>query len=203
MKLIIDEQACQKHGLTTQEALLAWAIRHAEPDDWSNLLARQVLVKKEGLLLVTQHWSDVLDEIICDSPKEQDNEERLNNLAMQIQQCFPKAKMLDRFGRPTPYFYRCNKTEIKNKLKKFFFRYGDVPDEDIIDATKRYVASFGDNYAGMRLAKYFIWKDDKRLQDDGETKVEALSDLATFLENKGSEGDEKTSIDDDWMITIK
>ena len=201
MKLILNEDACLKHSLTFQEALLALAIRNAELDDWSNLEDREIVVHKNGVYYVTQPWSDILDEIICDSATDTNEDERLLKLASKIQECFPKQKMKDRFGRDTPYFYRCNKAEIKNKLKKFFLRYGQVSDEDIIDATKRYVASFNGNYAGMRLAKYFILKDDKRLQDDGETKVEALSDLATFLENKES-GDERGVNTEDWTVRL-
>jgi hypothetical protein len=64
-----------------------------------------------------------------------------------------------------------------------------VEDEDILDATRRYVASFQGNYSGMRLIKYFILKDDVRQGEDGN-HVEQISDLATFLENKESEGEE-------------
>ena len=129
----------------------------------------------------------------------EDNDKRLMQLAERVQECFPKQKMRDRFGRETPFYYRCNKSEIKKKLEKFLERYGEVSDEDIIDATKRYVASFRGNYSGMRLAKYFIWKDDRKLGDDEQLHVEALSDLATFLENK----DSGQGTEDDWMMNSK
>ena len=165
MKLTIDEKICHKHKMTLNEVLVALAIRNGlDGNDILNMLKREILVegKNDSWYLITQHWSDVVDEIICDSSNTDNiTDERLMNLAVKIQNCFPATRMLDRFGKPTPYYYRCNKGEIIGKLKKFFLRFGNYSDEEIVDATKRYVASFNGNYSGMRIAKYFIWKDDK------------------------------------------
>jgi hypothetical protein len=108
--------------------------------------------------------------------------------------------MKDRFGRPTPYYYRCNNGEVVKKLKKFFTIFGNVSDEEILDATKRYVASFQGNYTGMRIIKYFILKDDVKPSEDGQGHVEQISDLATFLENKESE--EEVVNNEDWTTKL-
>lgn len=206
MKTTIDEKVCLKHKLTMQELLLALAVRTCDITQvLQNLLAREVIVQKGGQYLITQHWNEVVDAILNDSSSNGDelSEERLLALVKKIQECFPKGKMKDAFGLDTPFYYRCNKTELMNKLKKFFANYGNVSDEDIVDATKRYVASYAPKgYRGMRLAKYFIWKDDRKLMADEEVHVEQVSDLATFLENKGEDKDEVTSRDD-WMVNSR
>ena len=188
MKITIDEKVCLKHKMTVQEVLLALAFRMANSDIViDNMLNREILVDK-GDYLVTQHWSDVLDEIIADSSGSiEKSDGEIVELAKQMRELYPQGKMKDRYGRMTPYYYRCNNSEVVKKLKKFFTIFGNVSNEDILDATKRYVASFQGNYTGMRLIKYFILKDDVRPSEDGTGHVEQISDLATFLENKESE----------------
>lgn len=194
--------------MTVPEVLLALAIRaQGSTDVLENMVNREILVRpneKAPLVtyLVTQHWSDVLDEIIADSSgKIEKSDEELIQLAQKMRELYPQGKMKDRFGRMTPYYYRCNNAEVVRKLKKFFTVFGDVKDNDILDATRRYVASFQGNYTGMRLIKYFILKDDVKPSEDGTGHVEQISDLATFLENKESEGEEGVNTDD-WMSKL-
>lgn len=196
--------------MTVPEVLLALAIRaQGSTDVLENMINREILVRsneKAPLVtyLVTQHWSDVLDEIIADSSgKIEKSDEELIQLAQKMRELYPQGKMKDRYGRMTPYYYRCNNAEVVKKLKKFFTVFGDVPDDDILDATKRYVASFRGNYTGMRLIKYFILKDDVRPSEDGTGHVEQISDLATFLENKESEGEEGVTNSDDWLTNTR
>jgi hypothetical protein len=118
-----------------------------------------------------------------------------------MRECFPQGKMRDKFGRETPYYYRCNNPEVIKKLKKFFTQFGNYSDEDIISATKRYVASFNGNYAGMRLIKYFILKDAVKQGEEG-SHVEQVSDLLTFLENGESE-EEVVINNGDWLTTSR
>lgn len=205
-KVTLDEKVCLKHKLTLQEVLIALAVRAGSTNETvKNLLEREVIVERNGDFLITQHWNDVLDEVLCDSENNgiDLSDERLLALAKKVQECFPIMKMRYASGQDSPFYFRCNKTEIKNKLKKFLIIYGDVIDEDIIDATKRYVATYASKgYLGMRLAKYFILKDDRKLGADEEVHVEQLSDLATFLENKGSEEEEAVN-DDDWLLSSR
>jgi hypothetical protein len=206
MKLVIDEKVCIKHKMTLSECLLALAFRNANEKDIHNMLGREILVRQSGQYLVTQHWSDVLDEIICDSSGSNTrSDEELIELAIKVKDCFPQCKMRDRFGRETPYYYRCNKSEVAKSLKRFFTQFGnEYSDEDIIDATKRYVASFNGNYTGMRLAKYFIMKNPTKQDENGRGYVEQVSDLLTFLENKESEGEGVVvNNTDDWLINSR
>lgn len=190
MKITIDDKMCLKHKMTVEEALLALLVRSAGnlKEISQNLTNREVIVKVNGKYMVTQHWSDVLDEILADSSGEQD-EKRLENLAKQMRSLYPEGRMIDkRTGQPTSYYFRSNPKEIAHKLKTFFMRYGDFSDEDILDAERRYVASYRGNYQqrGFRLLKYFIFKDDVKQGPDGNY-VEPVSPLYDFLVNKESE----------------
>ena len=205
MKLIIDEALCSKHKMTITEALLALAVRSSEnlQGELLNMQNREILVNDRGIYKVTQHWSDVLGELLSDSSgASEKTDEQLIKLAKQLREIFPQRKMLDRLGRPTPYYYRCNTSEVVRKLKKFFTIFGNIPDSDIIDATKRYVASFHGDYTGMRLIKYFILKDDVKPSEDGTGHVEQISDLATFLENKDCEEEEVIN-GDSWLLNSR
>ena len=209
MKITIDDKICKKHGLTLEEALLMLSYRMSKDHTMTvaSLEDREIIIYngEEDDFIVPKNWSEVLDEILnASSGKTVKTDEELLALAVRIQECFPKTKMRDRFGRETSFYYRCNRTEVKNALKRFFTHssYKDASDDDIVDAARRYVASFGGNYSGrMRLAKYFIWKNDVKLKEDGTGYVDQLSDLETFLENKDSEEEYNTS--EDWLMSSR
>lgn len=197
MKITLDEKTCLKNKLTLQEALIAAAVSMGNYKSvFDNMINRHVL----GIMgqSVDSKWKDIIKNLI-------DAEDaRFETLAIKVQECFPKQKMMYTNGTTSPFYFRCNKTEIKNKLKKFLTIYGDVSDEDIIDATKRYVASYASKgYRGMRLAKYFIMKDDRKLMAEDEIHVEEISDLATFLENKTEDTPSDIVDGDDWLMNSR
>lgn len=197
MKITLDEKTCLKNKLTLQEALIATAVSMGNYKSvFDNMINRHVL----GIMgqSVDSKWKDIIKNLI------DAEDERFETLATKVQECFPKQKMMYANGTASPFYFRCNKTEIKNKLKKFLTIYGDVSDEDIIDATKRYVASYASKgYRGMRLAKYFIMKDDRKLMADDEVHVEEISDLATFLENKTEDTPSDIVDGDDWLMNSR
>lgn len=197
MKITLDEKTCLKNKLTLQEALIATAVSMGNyKSTFDNMINRHVL----GIMgqSVDSKWKDIIKNLI-------DAEDaRFETLAIKVQECFPKQKMMYANGTASPFYFRCNKTEIKNKLKKFLTIYGEVADEDIIDATKRYVTSYASKgYRGMRLAKYFIMKDDRKLMADDEVHVEEISDLATFLENKTEDTPSDIVDGDDWLMNSR
>lgn len=198
MKITIDENVCLKHNLTLEEALVALAVknsRHIE-DVFGNLENRMVLKCVGNDYKITQHWNDVMDEIIADSQKEVDDEQRLEELAQKVRECYPAGKMPG-----TPYYYRCNKREVILKLKKFLTLYGDYPDDKIVEATKRYVASFNGNYRYLPLVKYFIMKNKVVQDEDGTGHFVEYSPLADYLENKND--DNLVTASDEWLLTVR
>lgn len=198
MKLIVDEKVSLRHKLSLNELLLALFIRNdgIVPEVLTNLLNREVLVLRNKKYYITQHWNEVVDEILCDSSGTVDDEERLRELAKKMRECYPQGKAGD-----SPYYYRCNVSEVVKKLKKFFLMFGDFSDEEILEATKKYVASFRGDYKRLRLIKYFILKDAVKQGEDGMGHVEQVSDLLTYLEN--SEGEEEVNNDDYWMMNSR
>ena len=197
MKITLDEKTCLKNKLTLQEALIAAAVSMGNYKcTFDNMINRHVL----GIMgqSVDSKWKDIIKNLI------NSEDARFEALATKVQECFPKQKMMYANGTASPFYFRCNKTEIKNKLKKFLTIYGEVANEDIIDATKRYVASYAPKgYRGMRLAKYFIMKDDRKLMADDEVHVEEISDLATFLENKTEDTPSDIVDGDDWLMNSR
>lgn len=197
MKITLDEKTCLKNKLTLQEALIATAVSMGNYKSvFDNMINRHVL----GIMgqSLDSKWKDTIKNLM------DAEDERFETLATKVQECFPKQKMMYANGTASPFYFRCNKTEIKNKLKKFLTIYGEVADEDIIDATKRYVASYASKgYRGMRLAKYFIMKDDRKLMADDEIHVEEISDLATFLENKTEDTPSDIVDGDDWLLNSR
>lgn len=201
-KIEIDEAKCLKLGLTLQETLIAIAISMGKyKETVTNMLNRGIITLdlfKQGSPDITSKWKSKVDSFLAS------DEQRLETLALKVQDCFPKQKLMYANGRESPFYFRCNKTEIKNKLKKFLDIYGEVSDDDIIDATKRYVDTYAPKgYVGMRLAKYFILKDDKRLTVDDEVHIEQLSDLATFIENKSENKPQDIVNGDDWLLNSR
>ena len=198
MKIKIDEEVCLKKGLTSQEVILAIAIRTGDwEEDISNMLARGILINHNGRYVVAPQWSEIIDEIICDSSGEVKDEQRLLILVNKMRACFPEGKMPG-----TPYYYRCNSGEIIRKMRKFFIQYGEYSDEEIIDACKRFVASFNGNYRYLPLIKYFIYKMKDEKDEEGNIHKVEHSPLADYLENKEEEG--TISVDsDDWLMNSR
>ena len=196
-KITIDESVCAKKSLSFQEVLIALAIRGG---DWEetihNMLAREILVNKDGQYLVTQHWSETVDEILCDSSGETPDEKRLLDLAKKMRECFPAGLMPG-----TAYYYRCNNSEVMKKMRKFFVQYGNYKDDEIIDACKRFVASFNGNYRYLPLIKYFIYKMKDEKDEYGNIHKVEHSPLADYLENK--EDEQVVTVSDDWLISSR
>lgn len=202
MKLTIDEKVCLKHKMTLQECFFALAVRSSQnpQGEMLNMENREILIKDRGVYKMTQHWSDVLDKILRDSMKHCDrSDEQLLELAKKLREVYPKEKMKDRRGNLTPYYYSCNNSEVAKALKRFFALENGYSDEDILDATRRYVASFQGQYwqKGLRLLKYFIIKNEKK-EGEGGNYISQISDLLTYLENKKEGENENEEEDKEW-----
>ena len=92
-------------------------------------------------------------------------------LATQLRELYPQGK------KPgTSYSWRDNGSVIEQKLKTLIAMHGfTFTEQEAIDATKEYVASFGEDKTHMHLLKYFILRTDK----DGNID----SPFMTIIEN--------------------
>lgn len=197
MTISINENICKENGLDISELLAILLIKSC--NDLSALLKsledRKIIVKDmfRGYM-ITQRWDDVASSILLDSDKDRQSPERIENLAAKLMEIFPKQKKLG-----TCHYFRGNKKDIVLKLKKFFKIYGKFSDEQILSAARSYVQSFNGNYSYMRILKYFIWKDEVKVNSDGERYVDEVSDLASWIENEGQE----ENLTNDWTSTLR
>lgn len=208
MKIVFDTEACKRNKRdvdvilylisiaagskitpdTFEKARIQNYLRFLAPYDRRQLFADYVELSQEGEFL--------MESIMADSHTG-NSEDRFKNLAIKLRELFPE-------GRKEGYAYtwRDSVSIIADRLKKFTMKYGDYSDEEIIDATKRYVASFNGNYRYMQLLKYFIWKNKttggELIEGRLVGEVEKQSQLASYLENK-----EERKAQVEWDVELK
>lgn len=186
MTITIDEEVCKNWGLTMPEVLAIVLVKTGAdiPMLFANLEDKKALVKDIfNKYLVTFGYDERVASVLLDSDKDRQPQDRIELLAGQMMELFPALKKAG-----SSQYFRGNKKDITLRLKKFFKLYGNkFSNDQILDATKKYVESFNGNYTYMRVLKYFIWKDEKRVNSDGEGYVDEVSDLASYIENDGKE----------------
>lgn len=196
MDININEEVCKKYGLDISEVLSVLLIKTCNdiPKLFSILEKKEIIVRDllQGYM-VTQRWDDVVSSILLDSDVKKPSLDRLEKLANQLMEVFPKQKKLG-----TCHYFRGNKKDIILRLKKFFKLYGKYTDEQIVTAAKKYVESFNGDYSYMRILKYFIWKDEVKINSEGDRYVDEVSDLANWIENAGQEEDLRS----DWTSSL-
>ena len=197
MDININEEICKKYGLDVSEVLAVLLIKTCNdiPKLFSILEEKEIVVRDllQGYM-VTQRWDDVVSTILLDSDVKAPSPDRLENLATQLMEIFTKQKKLG-----TCHYFRGNRKDIILRLKKFFKLYGKYTDEQIVTAAKKYVESFNGDYSYMRILKYFIWKDEVKINSEGDRYVDEVSDLANWIENAGQEED----LRNDWATTLR
>ena len=196
MNIAINDDVCAKYGLSLPELLVILALKSDKLENTIASLENKGAVVSDVFEghLVTQRWDDVASSILLDSDKDRQSPDRIANLAAKLMEIFPKEKKAG-----TNHYFRGNTKDITLKLKKFFKLYGDkYSDEQVLSAAQAYVSSFNGNYTYMRILKYFIWKDDKKMHEDGKMYIEETSDLASWIENAGSENSNQN-----WEVELK
>lgn len=199
MTICLSKEGCQKNNISLAEALLMLAIHNNADLD----AAQKELIKKGYMTAnrddlfqqvgwrLTNKGTEVIDSVIVDSDKKQEPNDRLAQLATRLKEIFPKGKKDD-----TNYYWADGVALIVRRLELFFKKYGNTyTDEQIIQATRKYVEGFNGNYTYMRLLKYFIFKE--KVGAAGE--VEGDSELISYIENAGQE----ETLRNDWATTLR
>lgn len=198
MTISINDEVCYKYGLKEEELLVLLLIKSGVyiPTIVDSLEKEGKIIKDMfGNYMITQKWDDIASSVILDSDKEVQPEDKLEDLALKLAAIFPKEKKAG-----TCHYFRGNRKDNVLKLKKFFKLYGNkYTEEQILKAAKSYVESFNGNYQYMRILKYFIWKDEVKVNADGKRYIEETSDLASWIENEGQED----CLSNDWTSTLK
>ena len=192
MTVTLDDKVCLKKKLTLQEALIATAMGMKDFKSTFKNMVNRGIIDSTGSTL-TDEWKKVIDSLLSSK------EDRLTALATQMRECYPKGKIPG-----TAFFYRCNVREIVLKLKKFLEVYGDYTDEQIIDATKKFVASYRGDYSRLPLLKYFISKNKKVMDEEGDNHISEVSELASTLENMEDDEDiPEMEGSEDWLMSSR
>lgn len=197
--ICLSKEGCQKNNISIGEVLLLLSIHNNVDLD----LAQKELIKKGYITAnmndlfqqigwrLTNKGAEIIDSVIIDSDKNQQSEDKLVQLATRLKEIFPKGKK-----DGTNYYWADGVALIVRRLKLFFKKYGDAySDEQIIQATLKYVEGFNGNYTYMRLLKYFIFKE--KIGAAGE--VEGDSELISYIEN----ADQTDNLKNDWTSTLK
>lgn len=193
MKYVIDESVCEEHGLTLAETLCLLACKTCTNiyDLIEQMKERELLSKQTDSPCPTMHWDDEVSSVLLESDKVVPVKDRCAGLAEQLRELFPKGIKTGSAA------WRGNVREITLRLQKFFKLYGNKwTDEEIINATQRYVDHFNGDYKFMRILKYFIMKSDKKMDEEGNVHIEDISELATWLEN------DEDMIEEDWTSSL-
>lgn len=199
MTICLSKEGCQKNNISLAEALLMLAIHNNADLD----AAQKELIKKGYITAdrdalfqqvgwrITNKGTEVIDSVIVDSDKNQEPDDRLVQLATRLKGIFPEGKK-----DGTNYYWADGVALIVRRLKLFFKKYGNTyTDEQIIQATSKYVEGFNGNYTYMRLLKYFIFKE--KVGAAGE--VEGDSELISYIENFGQED----TLSRDWNTELR
>ena len=200
MKITIDEEVCKKHNISIEDVVgllfvkltnNAYSSLQKLEDDCK--IVREDKSAKETNLLITNRWDEEISAVIFESDASIPGIDVCRDLAEKLREIFPKGI------KSGSAAWRGNVREITLRLQKFFKLYGSKysPDE-IIEATKKYVASFNGDYTFMRILKYFIMKSEMKKDEDGTGHIEETSDLANFLEN-----DCISDNSDDWLLELR
>lgn len=154
------------------------------------LIDKGVLLKDPDIynkLYIFSKYNNLVDSIILKSDKSIPKSEILEDLAIKLQELFPKERKCDNSGIPR-WSYRGNKKDITLKLQKFYKLYGNQwSQEQIIQATENYVKRFNNDYSYMKILQYFIHKEGEGSQ------------LATELE--GLDIDDNVS-NNNWTVNL-
>lgn len=198
MNLILNNEVCAKYQFSLEETLILYLIMR-NPDfnvTFNNLKNRGLLQNRNGKCSISDNAKNSLYRIMTESGNIDEN--RLNKLASDMQKCFPQGK-----PQGSVNYFRANKREIVFQLQKFFVQYGNYSDEDILAATKDYIASFHGNYRYLPIITNFILKTTKTLDEMGNPVIKESSQLATQLENRQQEeeGGVVAINDDSWLYT--
>lgn len=186
MTITIDEEVCKNWGLTMPEVLALTLVKIGAdvPALFASLEDKKALVRDiRNKYLVTMGYDERLSSVLLDSDKDRQPQDRIELLASQMMELFPALKKTG-----SSQYFRGNRKDITLRLKKFFKLYGNrFSNSQILEATKKYVESFNGNYTYMRVLKYFIWKDERRVDSEGVGYIDEVSDLASYIENEGKE----------------
>ena len=180
--LRITSSALLGSGLTLEQFVVLYLLKlETDIPEVLEELKQKGFVIDENLYKeskITSTGLSKIDQVLADSAVVTKSDKDLFKLASTLKAIYPSGK------KPgTNYYWTEGILLIVRRLKTFFQKYGEFPDEDIIEATSRYVDDKLDDPT-MRLLRYFIFKEPVG-------GSEPTSDLLTYLEHLNEDEEEE------------
>lgn len=133
-----------------------------------------------GYFVISEEGEQMINKINGKVKKKELDDKELDELTTKLRDIYPKGKKSG-----SPYYWRGTQRNIKKKIKSYKLRTGHT-DDQILNATKRYIDSFEGDMKYMKLLEYFIEKN-------GESQLEIV------IENDGQENEDKGEL---WVMEI-
>ena len=197
MKYIIDTEILEREGIELDEALYLLSVYKKKPINFNTIQKVKVETKilkfenPRDPAMITPKGQSLIESILAKSKLHvsSDNLERYRALADKMRELYPKG-----LKPGTNYQWRDSTAIIADRLIKLVAKYNiEFTDEEAVDATRRYIASFNGNYRYMQILKYFI---SKQKPVEG-TSAEQNSQFLSFLQNE-----EGTTENQDWTANL-
>lgn len=118
-----------------------------------------------------------VEKVMASSNKSITNREWDDNI-QKYNEMFPKERM----GNSTVY-YRANPKELREVFIWFFDKYPEYSWNDVLRITKKYIASFNDDYTYLKNSKYFVKKTAVNVTSSTLADVLYNEDSITNREN--------------------
>lgn len=199
MTVCLNKDACIKNNITVGELLFLMIVNNKDDIEKikKSLIERGFITTERDKEFNTIGWRvtntglSTMESVFIDSERQTDQtDEDLIELATQLKEIYPKGKK-----EGTNYYWADGTALITRRLKIFFKKYGNkYTNDQILQATKKYVRSFNGSYQYMKLLKYFIFKEKLGLGRD----IESDSELINYIENE-----DQKDMRDDWVSSLK
>ena len=182
MNVTINSSVLQKYNLSIKEFLVLYlCFLETDIEKTINSLVEKRIADKNLYnnidLILSDNTKELIATILVESDKAVvNNQEKFNQLAEKMRELYPAGK------KPgTTYYWKDSVPIIARKLETLVSKFNvNFTEEEVLNATKRYIDSFNGDYRYMQLLKYFILKTDK-------TTGEVRSELLAFLANEDDE----------------
>lgn len=187
LSIYLDINKMADKKLSLPEVLLLLALKsNTNIDRMLEKLEEENLITIDPIELTPQ-GKEAIEDMLGNSIKWSDS--NLTSLAEKLKTIYPKGR------KPgTNYYWADGASLIVKRLRIFFKKYGEqYSEQQILDATKRYVEAYQNDMQYMQLLKYFIFKEKINVNHE----LESQSDLLNYIEN-ASEIDD----DSDWQSEL-
>lgn len=205
MRFIVDTELLKKEplGLAGSLFLISWALGNKidEKECYQLLFDNGYVLQDRnnaGNLFYSLRQDGVeeaerLLSLVVNDDNNNPND-RFIHLAEKLRELFPKGKKPGTYNQ-----WRDSTSIVAIRLKTLVVKYGaNFTDEEAINATKNYVASFNGDYTYMHTLKYFLYKNINK-----GAGVEQNSEFLSYLDNYRETGGKEEPTETDWTSELR